>query len=47
MGYCAVCDRLVAIRPGPQKWGTRERQWFPVEHAAPSGERCPGVKRSL
>lgn len=46
MGYCAVCDRLVFIKPGPQKWGSRERTWYPVEHED-KGVPCPGTKKGL
>ena len=32
LGYCMVCDTLWTIRPGPQKWGSRECDWFPQPH---------------
>lgn len=47
LGYCKLCERLVPIKPGPQKWGSRERQWFPVDHDGPDGQPCPGDKRPL
>lgn len=47
LGYCDVCDRLVSIRPGPQKWGSRERQWFPIPHDNQEGKLCPGDKKAL
>jgi hypothetical protein len=30
------CDKIVAIKPGAQKWGSRECAWFPIPHFAPS-----------
>lgn len=47
MGWCKTCDRLVFIKPGPQKWGSRERRWFPVDHDDEKGQPCPGTKRDL
>lgn len=47
LGYCKTCDKLVSIRPGPYRWGSRERYWLPVEHEDADGKRCPGVKRGL
>ncbi len=47
LGYCKTCDKLVPILPGPQKWGTRERTWYPVQHERPEGGDCPGRKREL
>ncbi len=32
LGYCMICDRLTTIRPGSQKWGSRERRYYPVSH---------------
>jgi hypothetical protein len=32
LGYCMVCETLRSIRPGPQKWGSRERAWYPNTH---------------
>lgn len=44
LGYCMSCDTLRTIRPGPQKWGSRECEWFPVQHTAPPRHRdCGGV----
>jgi hypothetical protein len=40
LGYCMICDKLVPLRRGPQKWGSRERAWFPIDHA---GRRAPGT----
>ena len=47
LGYCKVCDKLVPIKPGPQKWGTRERTWYPVAHDGEDGKLCKGDKKSL
>ncbi len=44
LGYCPTCDRLVAITPGSQKWGTRERTWHTTEHERPDGTRCNNRK---
>jgi hypothetical protein len=46
LGYCPSCDKLVSIVPGPQKWGTREREWRTVDHNTPAGVRCEN-KRGL
>lgn len=44
LGYCMSCETLRSIRPGPQKWGSRERRWFPIPHDAPARHRgCGGV----
>lgn len=40
LGYCPTCDRLTQIVPGPQRWGSREREWRTVEHENESGKRC-------
>jgi len=42
-----VCQKLVAIVPGVQKWGSREREWSPVEHNALSGQRCTGTGKPI
>ena len=47
LGYCLTCERLVAIRQGPQKPGRRERWWFPVEHDDQDGKPCKGEKRGI
>ena len=47
LGYCPVCEKLVPIRQGPQKWGSRERAWYPHEHNAPDGGRCDGYKKEI
>jgi hypothetical protein len=48
LGYCMVCDKLTNIRQGPQKWGTRERQYFPLPHDDPkTGEACGGDKKEI
>ena len=48
LGYCKVCDKLTPIRPGEQKWGSRERLWYPVAHEGPDGKPClDGPKRGL
>jgi hypothetical protein len=44
LGWCPACDKLVAIRPGPQKWGSREREWHTVDHDTPEGKRCQNKK---
>ncbi len=44
LGYCPLCDKLVHITPGPQKWGTRERKWRTVNHDNPEGKPCPNTK---
>jgi hypothetical protein len=46
LGYCPACDKLVPITPGPQRWGSREREWRTAEHETPEGVRC-GNKKSL
>lgn len=46
LGYCLSCAKLVAIKPGPQKYGSRERYWCPVEHDA-DGKPCAGAKRGI
>lgn len=48
LGYCKVCDRLLAITQGPFKFpGSRERAWYPVDHDGPDGRPCPGRKRGI
>jgi len=48
LGYCKLCDKLVSIRKGPQKWGSRECLWYPVPHEDPhTGKPCDGVKRGI
>ena len=47
LGYCKLCDKLVTIRPGSPKWGSRERQWLPIFHDTPDGQPCAGDKRAL
>lgn len=47
LGICASCEKLVAIRPGPQRWGTRERTWYPIPHEDSDGKPCKGDKRGL
>lgn len=42
LGYCPKCDKLVSIRPGPQRWGSRECPWYPVQH-----DGCDGHKREV
>jgi hypothetical protein len=32
LGYCMYCETLRTIRPGPQKWGSRECDWYPTTH---------------
>lgn len=34
LGWCMLCDKIVAIKPGSQKWGSRECAWFPIPHSA-------------
>lgn len=50
LGYCMICNTLRSIKPGAQKWGSRECEWFPIRHDAPArhatvidGVRCGGV----
>ena len=40
LGICMECQRLTAIRPGSQKWGSRECDWFPVDHPEPLHKTC-------
>lgn len=47
LGYCHGCERLVPIKPGPQKWGSRECAWRPLPHDHPDGGSCDGAKREL
>jgi hypothetical protein len=47
LGYCLVCEKLVPIRPGPFRWGSRERYWLPVAHEKPDGGNCPGDKKGI
>jgi hypothetical protein len=49
LGYCMVedCQKLVSIKPGPQKWGSRECAWFPIRHDKPSGAPCDGHKKEI
>lgn len=48
LGYCMECTKLVSIRPGPQKWGSRECAWFPIAHDKPEGGQCvQGPKREI
>lgn len=52
LGYCPACDKLVAIRKGPPRWGSRECDWYPVTHDVPTEEsttptRCNGDKRAI
>jgi len=47
LGYCRMCERLVAIKPGPHKPGSRERWWFPWPHDDQDGRPCPGSKRGI
>ncbi len=44
MGICPQCEKLVHIRPGPQKWGSSERRWLTVPHETPEGVLCPNKK---
>lgn len=46
LGICPLCEKLVPITPGQQKWGSRERQWRTADHETPEGVRCPN-KRTL
>lgn len=41
------CEKLTPIKQGPQKWGTRERQWFPISHDSPTGRPCSGDKKEI
>lgn len=48
LGYCMTCAKLVPIRKGGQKWGSRQAAWFPQEHENPTtGARCDGTKREI
>jgi hypothetical protein len=42
-----LCDKLTAIRQGEQKWGTRERRWYPYPHDNPDGKPCEGDKKEI
>lgn len=45
LGYCPKCDKLVPIKPGPQKWGSREREWIVQPHNKPNdGPLCDNKK---
>lgn len=43
LGWCGVCDTLRSIRPGAQKWGSRERDWYPVPHEIPVHQKCGNI----
>ncbi len=48
LGYCKVCDKLVPLKVGPQKPGSRERYWYPYPHEKPEvGTPCPGEKKGI
>lgn len=47
LGICPACDRLVTIRPGAQKWGSRERRWLAAEHEDDQGKRCTGAGKDV
>lgn len=47
LAYCLACDKLVPVRPGEYKLGSRERRYYPLEHDAPDGKRCEGTKRGI
>lgn len=48
LGYCMTCDKLVPIRAGEQKWGSRECEWYPITHDAPDGKPCTdGPKKPI
>lgn len=47
MGYCKKCDKLVFIRPGEFKFGSRERYYYPLSHDKPDGGPCDGDKRAI
>jgi hypothetical protein len=43
-----TCEKLTPIVPGPQKWGSRERPWYPITHDDPNGRPCLlGPKREI
>ena len=46
LGYCRACEKLVPIKPGPYKLGSRERYWYPHPHDTPEGKPCE-VKRGI
>lgn len=43
LGYCRVCDKLLSIRPGGQKWGSREVNWYPTSHWVNVHKGCDGL----
>lgn len=53
LGYCRVCDRLVALvrRPSvtpPAEMSRRRCDWVPVEHEDErTGVRCPGHRMPI
>lgn len=40
LGWCMECDTLRTIRPGEQKWGSREVNWYPVPHWLTVHTKC-------
>ena len=50
LGYCIVCNRLLAIVPRERKHPgseSRQRNWYPIVHDANDGTPCPGEKKRL
>lgn len=47
LGYCMICEQLKAIRPGSQRWGSRQVDWYPVLHDGLDGKRCPGDEKAI
>jgi hypothetical protein len=43
LGYCTYCDTLRNIRPGAQKWGSRECAWYPTAHWINTHEPCGNI----
>jgi hypothetical protein len=48
LGYCAVCDKLVTLRPGGRKWdGGKQVHWYPIAHLNGDQKWCTGDKKSI
>lgn len=47
LGYCMDCHKLVSIRKGAQRWGSREHDYYPITHDTLDGARCTGDKKAI
>ena len=47
LGYCMSCQRLTAIKPVAQKWGSRECEYRPTPHDRPVHRGCGGIVMDL